>query len=787
MTAESFRASPCGQAITNREDDHLMEYALTAEALLGFGRRFVRSGGALSAWAPFVDNVGPPLLPMVIRPDKYDEIPLVALGYSAVKLAALVPQPGEVWVLFCYRESFRTAVGDGTPLRTDGFPLILEWRKDVSDSPLLSAAFHRLADRARKQLGVAGWGLCPAYGRYGDKIAFTDIALFGDEDGDSSSVASAYGAVLAGLSSAVSGRHPPFWPFPTLQWDGDRCKPRGVAGLKEKLSVAADCGATVVTVASEQKREALGLLAELQSSDTSGRYGRLSVLAVKDVSDPRRLARRICDDAAARIRAKRITVCGAVLFAVMIASALAYWLDWRREKIEYYADYVERDGVAEGRFPISEETMAKWGRSYRFHYRGYDSFVPWFRKRVLREMWCVNGKGYIRVDVNDYPEHPSVAGFRYGYDARGRVSEIERCQTGGRVGNVIRYSGDHAELADVFRTAGGRIASGAMRFSAFRAGDAVRRIEYVRNAEGFVTKKIYRRVSSGMAAADGQGISQLSFELLNDGRIAVQRYLDWRGAPVADTNGVHLTRFTYDGHRLTRIQYCGLDEKPISTSRHEDECVYLYSPQGNLSKIEKRGAGRVREALSFERDAAGDVVREVYFWAECVRHAKDWSAREICFDNAGNVIRETFFDSEGRKWKRTDGRIATVERKYSPIGDLTEEAFRDEIGKPMLGAGGWAKRTLSHEMGDDGRKTICRRYFGEDEKPATIPGEGFACDKKSFDAAGRIVKWELFGVDDEKVDGSQGWQRAVFEYGRDGGLSARRFYDKFDKLIAEEK
>lgn len=763
-----------------------MAYALTAEALLAFGRRFARTGGALSAWAPFVDQVGPPLLPLLIRPDKYDEIPLVALGYSAVKLAALVPQPGEVWVLFCYRDSFRIAAGNDTPLRTDGFPLILEWRKDVVDSPLLSETFHRLADQARRHLDADGWGLCPAYGRYGDKIAFTDAALFGGGDGDSSSVASAYGAVLAGLSSAKTGRLPSFWPFPTLQWDEKLRKPCGVAGLKEKLSVAADCGATVVTVAGEQKRAARKLLMELKSSDGGGRYGSLSVLAVKDVSDPKILARRICEDAAVHVRMRRILVCGAAMLAAMAASAIAYWLDWRMERIEYYADYVERNGVAEGLFPISGETATKRGRSYRFHYRGYDSPVPWFRKRVLREMWCVNGNGNIRVDENDYPEHPPVAGFRYGYDVGGRVSEVERCLAGGRVGNVIRYSGVHAEVADVFRSSGGRIASGKMRFSAAKAGDAVRRIEYDRNAEGFVTNKVYRRDSSGIAAADGQGISQLSFELLDDGRMASQRYFDWRGEPVVNADGVHLARFAYDGCRLTGIRYCGLDGRPISVPGHEDERIYLYSPQGNLMRVEKKRAGKLMESLSYERDADGDAVKESYFWAVGMNHTKAWSARELHWDGAGNVISETFFDSEGGKWKRADGRIATVKRSYSRDGDLAEETFLDENGKLMLGADGWAKRTFSHER-LDGLTIICRRYFGEDVKPVVIPSEGFACDKKSFDAAGRLVKWELFGIDDEKVDGSLGWQRVVFEYGRDGRQSARSFYDKADNPIKEEE
>ena len=727
-----------------------------------------------------MDRVGPALLPFVIRPERFDEIPFLQLGIPSVRMSKLVCQPGEVWVLFCFRDSFRSKVGDGTPLRTDGFPLVLEWRKDVADSPLLADSFHRLADLVRRQLGVRGWGLCPSHARYGDKIAFTDAALFGDAAGGTSPIASAYGAVLAGLSCAVSGKRPTLWPFPSLQWDETRRKPCGVAGLREKLSVAADCGATVVTVAQEQKREARELLERLKGADGSGRYGKLSVHAVRDVADPRTLARCISDDAARRILLFRAALAGVLCVVVALLLAAAYWMDWRREKVLRFADYVERNGVAEGRFPVSDEEMAGRGRTYEFHYRGYDGFCPWSRKRILREMWCVNGKGVMRVDRNDYPEHPAVTGFRYRYDEGGRVSAVERCGASGRVMNVVRYFGERLELADI--GGGGNAASGKMRFASSAAGDAVRRIEYVRNDDGYVERMIFRRDSSGVAAADTNGVSQVKFSLLEDGRIESLRYLDWQGKPVADGKGVHIERYAYEGHRLVRIQYFDKDDEPVSRGGREDERVYSYSPQGNLVRVEGRRRGIAIQGLSYERDeVSGDVVRESYSWIEGVAHSKPWSHRVLLMDDGGNVVRETFFDESGEKWRRADNRIATVEREFRPDGKLVQEAFRDEKDRLMYGAEGWAVRRIEHstiQAGDVVRWCVRRQYLGEDGTPVLVKGLGFAAELKYFDELGRETKWELFGIDNEKVDCTWGWQRAVLEYGRDGNLSATHFYDK---------
>ena len=196
------------------------EYALTADALLNFGRNPPSGERAFVRWASFADRVGPSLLPFVIRPDRLDAVPFKALGLTPVRLSDMVPQPDEMWVLFCFRDSFRDAVPPGSPLRADGFPLVLEWRRGQGDSELLSGAFHELADRVRGQFGEGGreWGLHPAFDRYGDAIAFTDPDLFSDSE-NSPQIASAWGALAVGLHRRMTGKYHGRWPFPSIQWE----------------------------------------------------------------------------------------------------------------------------------------------------------------------------------------------------------------------------------------------------------------------------------------------------------------------------------------------------------------------------------------------------------------------------------------------------------------------------------------------------------------------------------------------------------------------------------------
>ena len=129
----------------------MAEYSLTAESLLSFGRNPPQCERAFARWAAFADKVGQAIFPFIIKPGSLNAVPFRALGMTPVKLSDMVPQPGEMWVLFCFKSSFRESVLPDSPLRTDGFPLVLEWRKGQSDSELLSSAFHDLASRVREQ------------------------------------------------------------------------------------------------------------------------------------------------------------------------------------------------------------------------------------------------------------------------------------------------------------------------------------------------------------------------------------------------------------------------------------------------------------------------------------------------------------------------------------------------------------------------------------------------------------------------------------------------------------
>lgn len=273
----------------------------------------------------FADKVGQSVLPFIVRPGRFDSVPFAALGMMPVKLSDMVPQPGEMWVLFCFRDSFREAIPPDSPLRTDGFPLVLEWRKGEGDSHLLSGAFHDLAERVRRQVGErgGGWGLHPAFGRYGDRTAFVDAVFFSDAE-NSLQLASAWGALAAGLLCRIDGEFPPTWTFPSIQWDWDCEKALGVAGIARKLSVAADCGADTVTIAADQRKGAAKALRELKSGPDGRRFRDLRLYVVKDASDSVAVAADIAWGPSRKRRRGRLLSAVAILLLLAVVGLFSW-------------------------------------------------------------------------------------------------------------------------------------------------------------------------------------------------------------------------------------------------------------------------------------------------------------------------------------------------------------------------------------------------------------------------------------------------------------------------------
>ena len=596
----------------------MAEFALTATCLDAFGNRKVGEGDSLGFWEDLHDAVGS-ALPFIVRREWVDRIPFEELNLPRTRLDEFVPKPGEMWVLFCRLKA--GAVSD-SPIRSDGFPLILEWRKDSPDSPLLSSAFLQLAGLVRRQQGVENWGLWPAHARYGDQVDFTDPLLFADSE-DALFVASAYGALAAGLFCAVSGKHPELWSFPTLQWDGTHGCVAGVIGLEDKFTVAADCGARVVTVAREQKDEAIAVLKGLKNGSASELFRRMTVYAVENAQTPALTAERIAFGAVRRAR-WLLRVVLSFVAAVLVMSALVGLFVWdaQRDVVEYYADKVDVNGLPKGLHNLSVSDIANRIQTYEFTYTGYDNPFIWSRERVLRRVRCLNCKGY-----------PS-AGRRnvlMGELGLGEAVDWEY-STGGKEVTLRDFVG--REIGSLVYTEGTRKAvfrdSNSSKLSSFDEvlvawigwrgyREHIRDLLIDRDDKGFITSVRYAHLYSDDAIGLlGCGANVARVDVLGrliDGRPTEVRFFDHWNRSICDKFGCFGYRYEYDGASFVRC------EKLVPPEGSTNNAYTVFEYQGKTDRVKKllgvvNGVTNFVQAISYNGnsretrslDSAGNLV-----------------------------------------------------------------------------------------------------------------------------------------------------------------------------------
>jgi len=632
----------------------------------------------------------------------------------------------------------------------------------------MPAGLTVLAERVRCAFGPAakGWVLRPDRCFRGQ----VDFNLGG------ATFESGWGALASGLARTLDRRLVTGeWPFSSIAWDFDAESPASVGELARKLRIAADFGAEEFAVAPEQRREAERILTEVKAEEHAiVAMRRLRIFNWRyDDRDVAKSVRRLCRCNAYRgvRRLLRSAMVDLAVFAVVFVIAGAFAWDATRETVEYYGDYVEDGGGMRGLFRLEEQP--KDAMCYEFRRQGWVSLFPGRRgERLLRRVSHVNGRGEVREDVNDLPEHRCFAVRSFAYDENGMLSSSQCLGAGGRFLGAFRYSGENADVADAVQ--GGNRHIDGYTFAA--GGDRVRRLRYVRDAKGNVAEICFVRDSGDVAAEDAAGVSRVAFRHDGLGRIISKEYRDWRGGAVSDRDGIYRVAYQYEGRHLTSVRRYAVDGASCCGSDGGDEIVYVYSDSGNLRQRTVRANGTNVCATVYRADANGDRVSERHLDANGCPRRDPWMERRFEYDARGNLIREAWFDENGMPLSRDSGRPAAIECAYDENGLLREETRYDGNGRLFAGSGGWARRMLRSTHSVEGT-AIDRRYFGEDGMPTLAGRDRIAGERKRFDSGGRLVGWELFGLNGEPVEGSLDWHRAEIGYDREGRREKVEFYN----------
>ena len=479
-----------------------------------------------------------------------------------------------------------------------------------------------------------------------------------------------------------------------------------------------------------------------------------------------------------------------------------YYYDWNREKIVYYKDYVDRNGVPQGLFPIDKDAIKGRDQTYRFHFQGYYGFLPWKRTPMLRRMFCVNSFNQIIEEQRDSPLHPKAAGMLFHYGEHGAISEIHHVAINGYKTVILHFSGERGRLVEVIRRGyDGRM--GTVQKETKRR-EKVHRYQVERDALGFVRAIAY------------QG--------------------DMKGTPVSQ-KGIYGKYFKTDElGRVTAVTTCNWDGKPqVGDDAKGDEFRYEYAPNGDLSRLSIIKDGLIIASEEYAYDAKGNRTSTKMYDANGLPVDKGWFENLWTYDEFGSWVTSRRFDKEGKPIKAHDscverkigysnGRIATIDvsyydengnpgqsregvsrsvdqyntngmkvemrgyrkdgtvilpvirRRYDETLQEIEVGHFDEVGTPVM-SGGWAFHVTERrfESANDGLK-ITRRYLDADRHPVYAGAERCASEVTSIDKLGRVVEWSYYGLEGKRILNNNGFHSVRFKYDKFGNISEIAFF-----------
>lgn len=272
-------------------------------------------------------------------------------------------------------------------------------------------------------------------------------------------------------------------------------------------------------------------------------------------------------------RRKRIRNIWITVASVFLLCALGIY-DYTRTKVEYYADWVDCNGVAQGVIPLTDEQYSHRYASYKFEYTrvsfGEKGFYSW----RLNKVSLVNSKGVVSSYTPDnhaffYP----IQEYKY---TDGYVTEIINRDTYNRV--VMRYTikddYDHkvACLVDMEgkekHQGSAYLGSSTTAFlsDATQNMSKIKRLHYTRNEKGYITKVTYHANDADeleeSAIGDNNNIYGKRFDLDEFGRVTKVTYINHEGNTMTDKFGVESIRYTnsaFEGNDTT--EYLGSDGK----------------------------------------------------------------------------------------------------------------------------------------------------------------------------------------------------------------------------------
>ena len=457
-------------------------------------------------------------------------------------------------------------------------------------------------------------------------------------------------------------------------------------------------------------------------------------------------------------RRKRIRNIWITVASVFLLCALGIY-DYNRTKVEYYADFVDRWGVAEGIIPLDDHQVSHRHHSYKFEYTrvpfGEKDFYSWRLKRVS----LVNSKGVI----SDYaPDHHAffypIQEFEY---TDGYVTDIINRDTYKRV--VMRYSvkDDYEHNTACLIDMEGKekhqgsayLGSSTTAFLSDASPNMskIKRFHYTRNEKGYITQVTYHANDADeleeSAIGDNNNIYGKLFDLDEFGHVNKVTYINHEGNPMTDKFGVESIRYTnssFEGNDTT--EYLGSDGKLAYNEHRFARQINKLDKYGNPVESCNEGVdGKpcydynniYRQVVTFDENGCFTEIKNYDFDGNLSYCSDNYAIQRVKYDSKGRRVEVVHYDVNDKPCY-TKNNYSITRARYDAKDRIIEQSFYDINGKPCVEK---VYGTFCIKANYDEYNYIVEQsVWGADNKPSIAPSYGVHLQKNEYDDYHRLIK-----------------------------------------------
>ena len=500
-------------------------------------------------------------------------------------------------------------------------------------------------------------------------------------------------------------------------------------------------------------------------------------------------------------RRKKIRNIWIAIASVFLLCAIGIY-DYNRTKVEYYADFVDRWGIAEGIIPLDDDQVSHRHHSFKFEYTrvpfGEKDFYSWRLKRVS----LVNYKGVI----SDYvPDHHAffypIQEFEY---TDGYVTDIINRDTYKRV--VMRYSvkddyehntaclidmeGKEKRQGSAYLDASTTSMMPDVNFNSTKS--KIKRFHYTRNEDGYITKITYHANDGDdlteTAIGDNNNIYGNLFELDSLGRIATLSYINNEGHLMTDKFGVGHIRYTYSTYSETETtEFLGEDFKLAYNEQKYAKIKCLFDKYGNI--IEQYNMGVDGKPCFDYKNIYCRII--TYDYNGCMTEYKcydfngnlsycsdNYAIQRLEYDSKGRCIKVTHYGIDDRPCYTT-GNVCTTKLQYNKNDCITEYSYYDVFGNPCVENKNFGVHKSCCNY-DSFNNLLEISLYDEDGNNVLSPIYHFATQKLGYNEYHQVISIKNYNEQGEPCFGSDNSCYRLITYDSRGNIIKESFYDIHD-------